>query len=206
MHRLGTIAALAAVAALVAAAGAGAGAKPRKCHPPGTRTIVANEQVRVYRTTSGEDRRFGCSYRTGKSFRIAATEPGVDGYGPWALDGRFVAFGHYPACGVCADEGNFVVRWDARARRERLWELDFDDDGKVTRVTDIAVNGSGRVAWIVRDRRAPGDIQVQTESADRAPAVLDSGADIAPRSLALAGSTVYWTKGGAPQSARLTAP
>jgi hypothetical protein len=200
------IVALVLAAGLAVAAGAGAGAKARPCQPPHTRTVVANEQVRVYRTTRGADRLFGCSYKTGKRFRIAATEPGVDGYGPWALHGRFVAFGHYPACGVCADEGNFAVRWDAVARRERFWELDFDDDGKVTRVTDIVVNRRGRVAWIARDRRAPDDIQVQAESGGRAPAVLDSGADIAPRSLAISGSTLYWTKAGVPQSARLTAP
>jgi YD repeat-containing protein len=107
---------------------------------------------------------------------------------------------------VCVDEDSFVSVVDTVSRRQRRWRLDFDDDGKVVRVTDIDVNRQGRIAWISRDRRAPEEIQVQTESATEEPTVLDSGPDIGRNSLAISGTTLYWTKAGAPQAAELTAP
>jgi hypothetical protein len=204
MHRLAVAVALALITALVAAAGAAAGDKPRKCGEPGRGTVVANERLHVY--IRGDGRLIGCSYKTGRRFRLPVAEPGVDGYGPWALAGRFVAFRHTGACGLCVDENSFVYVFDSVSRRERSWRLDFYDDGVVAAVTDIDVNRQGRVAWIFRNRRAPEDIQVQTESATDTPTVLDSGPDIARNSLAISGSTLYWTKAGAPQSAELSAP
>jgi hypothetical protein len=191
------------LALVLAVAPAADAAKQRKCPSP-RGSVVANEKLVVYSNRDSE--LVGCSYRTGRRFRLPVTEPGVDGYGPWAVAGRFVAFRHTAACGVCVDENSFVHVFDSVSRRERFWRLDFDDDGVVANVTDIDVNRNGRVAWILRNRRAPEDIQVQTEGATETPTVLDSGADIAPRSLAISGSTVYWTKAGVPQSAELSPP
>jgi hypothetical protein len=194
---------LALVVALVLAGAPEAGAKPRKCPSP-KGSVVANEKLVVYENRDLE--LIGCSYKTNRRFRLPVTEPGVDGYGPWALAGRFVVFRHTAACGVCVDENSFVHRFDSVSRRERFWRLDFDDDDVVAHVTDIDVNRQGRVGWIFRNRRAPEDIQVQTEGATETPTVLDSGPDIALGSLAISGNTLYWTKAGAPQSAELTAP
>lgn len=205
MHRLGIAVGLSIAAALAAASPAAAGQRERKCPSPKA-GVVANEKLVIYVARRGDPVLIGCSYKTGRRFRLPVTEPGVDGYGPWALAGRFVAFRHTPACGVCVDENSFLEVFDSVSRRERFWRLDFDDDGVVAQVTDIDVNRQGRVAWIFRNRRAPEDVQVQTESNTETPTVLDSGPDIARNSLAISGSTLYWTKAGAPQSAELSAP
>jgi hypothetical protein len=70
----------------------------------------------------------------------------------------------------------------------------------------IVVKGDGAVAWIVRDREetkgGPGYYQVH--AVDKTGSrVLAAGTDIDPSSLALAGSTLYWTQGGQPASASL---
>ena len=66
----------------------------------------------------------------------------------------------------------------------------------------IAVKHDGSVAWIVETGEEEGGYQVHAvdKSGSR---VLASNPDIDPLSLALAGSTLYWTQGGQPFSASL---
>ena len=66
----------------------------------------------------------------------------------------------------------------------------------------IVVKSDGAVAWIVRTDPEEGMYQVHAldQTGSR---VLSTGSDIAPSSLALAGSTLYWTQGGEPHSATL---
>ena len=196
------------VALAVALAGvpatASAAKKRRTCTPKGSSTVVQNARVRVYRKRRGPDVIYVCAFKTRRSARLPSNEPGVDGYGPFALSGKYVAFGYYPSCGVCVDEGNFLWVYDAVRRRGRFVRLDDDDDGKVTRITDLEVTGRGSVAWISRDMKTPTDVFVQkSERGSDGPTLLDSGADISRRSLARSGGTLYWTKGGVAQSARL---
>jgi hypothetical protein len=66
----------------------------------------------------------------------------------------------------------------------------------------IVVKSDGAVAWIVETRQEEGTYEVH--AVDKAGSrLLASGADIDPSSLALAGSTLYWTQGGKPMSASL---
>jgi hypothetical protein len=67
--------------------------------------------------------------------------------------------------------------------------------------TEIVLKSDGAVAWIV-ETGSPTEYQVHAvdQSGSR---VLASGTDIDPSSLALAGSTLYWTQGGQPFSASL---
>lgn len=66
----------------------------------------------------------------------------------------------------------------------------------------LVVKSDGSVAWTVAADREEGTYQVH--AVDRTGSrTLATGGDIAPESLALAGSTIYWTQGGAPQSATL---
>ena len=60
----------------------------------------------------------------------------------------------------------------------------------------------GSVAWIVETNEEEGEYQVHAvdKSGSR---VLASNPDIDPTSLALAGSTLYWTQGGQPATASL---
>jgi hypothetical protein len=66
-------------------------------------------------------------------------------------------------------------------------------------ITSLVVKPDAAVAWIVNTDEENGGYQVH--AADKTgPRVLATGADIAPGSLALAGSTLYWTQGGRPFS------
>ena len=199
-------AALAAVAALAMPATATAQrSSARACTPAGSKTIAANASIRVFYRRRGT-RPFVCGYRRGRQYALPQFEPGGDRYGPVALNGRWAAIGHYPTCGVCIDEDSFVRVINPVAGRTLSWRLDFDDDGKAVRVTDVVVSRRGAAAWIRRDLKTPADVQVQKgEPAADEPALLDSGPGIERGSLALAGTTLYWTNAGVAKSARLGA-
>lgn len=70
---------------------------------------------------------------------------------------------------------------------------------------EILVNASGAVAWIARVEDEQGTPQgYEAHEADKSGAqTLATGTEIAPNSLALAGSTLYSTQGGKPASAAL---
>ncbi|MGO9762758.1 MAG: hypothetical protein ACLP1Q_16010 [Solirubrobacteraceae bacterium] len=69
--------------------------------------------------------------------------------------------------------------------------------------TAIVVKSDGAVAWIVQTPREDGSYQVH--AVDKTGSrLLASGPDIDPSSLALAGSTLYWTEDGKPMSATLS--
>ncbi len=63
----------------------------------------------------------------------------------------------------------------------------------------IVVKSDGSVAWIVESGS-----EYQVHAVDKTGSrVLAAGTDVDPRSLALTGSTLYWTQGGKPASAAL---
>lgn len=76
-------------------------------------------------------------------------------------------------------------------------------------VTDLVARSDGALAWIVSVRNPQGApegttrLQVRSSTSGTGSDLLADGEDIAPRSLALAGSTLYWTQGAAPRSAAL---
>lgn len=76
-------------------------------------------------------------------------------------------------------------------------------DGSVPRVTSLVLTPNGRAAWIVGPTDAQGTYAVHTtDHATRSTtSVVASGADIAPRSLAVAGGVLYWTQGSTARSA-----
>jgi hypothetical protein len=68
--------------------------------------------------------------------------------------------------------------------------------------TAIVVKDDGAVAWIVETSGLPEEYEVR--AADRSGSrLLARGQDISPGSLALAGSTLYWTQGNKPFSSPL---
>jgi hypothetical protein len=73
--------------------------------------------------------------------------------------------------------------------------------------TAIVIKADDSVAWIADARAAggrPSEGGYQVHAADQTGSrLLASGEDIDPHSLALAGSTLYWTQGGKPFSAPL---
>jgi hypothetical protein len=66
----------------------------------------------------------------------------------------------------------------------------------------IVVKDDGAVAWIAETRLQPAEYEVHIVD-NTGGRIVASGAEIAPRSLALADSTLYWTQGGRPMSAML---
>ncbi|HEX8068068.1 MAG TPA: hypothetical protein VF520_16240 [Thermoleophilaceae bacterium] len=204
------LAIVAAVAAAIAA-GTGTAASARgTCSPSKSTTVAQSEAVRVYTRTATVDGQrtkvfYACAFNTRRPFRLPVNELGVDGYGPFALAGRYVAFGYHPSCGACADEANVVYVMDAVARTARHHVIvDDDDDGVKSAFTDLEATRQGSAAWIARDTGSAATVQVQkVEGSSDTPVALDSGADVELRSLALSGTTLYWTRGGVPKSATL---
>ena len=78
-------------------------------------------------------------------------------------------------------------------------------------VVSLVVKSDGAVAWIAEDGEvvSPSNPSVkvsafEVEAVDASGSrLLASGAEIEPHSLALAGSTLYWTQGGKSMSATL---
>jgi hypothetical protein len=66
----------------------------------------------------------------------------------------------------------------------------------------IVVKNDGAVAWINDTVQEENRFEVHAFDAT-GERVLAVGSNIAPESLALAGSTLYWTQGGKPFSATL---
>jgi hypothetical protein len=75
-------------------------------------------------------------------------------------------------------------------------------DVGVGEVAAVVVKADGSVAWIVQTTRENGRYQVHADDKSGSR-LLAEGPDIAPRSLALAGSTLYWTEAGRPSLAAL---
>jgi hypothetical protein len=77
-----------------------------------------------------------------------------------------------------------------------------DGDVGIGGATAIVVKSDGAVAWIVAVSGKA--VAYQVHAVDKTGSrVLASGPEISPSSLALAGSTLYWTQGGKPMSATL---
>ncbi len=153
---------------------------------------------------------YGCSYGHKSSYLLGpvpyGSPSGAGGVKNEVLAGSIVAYDE-ASNESCCDHWWVVVR-DLR-------------DGHVlrriptgTRVTPkplsvgigpavaIIVKRDGSVAWIVETIQELGGYQVH--AVDRSGGrVLASSPDIDPSSLALAGSTLYWTEGGQPFSASL---
>ena len=74
-------------------------------------------------------------------------------------------------------------------------------------VTDLELRANGSVAWIARivsGTPATTTYEVRTFGPTVSHStIVDSGPDIASRSLALSAPTLYWTRAGAPRSTTL---
>jgi hypothetical protein len=77
-------------------------------------------------------------------------------------------------------------------------ELEFG----IGHTATIVVKTNGSVAWILETSAQEDRYQVHAADTTGSRLVA-SGPDIDPSSLALAGSTLYWTQGGKPSSATL---
>ncbi|HUB36633.1 MAG TPA: hypothetical protein VL972_07395 [Solirubrobacteraceae bacterium] len=203
------------------------GKAPVKCPPGRSHLVAADAQAQVF--VAPKTPRlpeypgfFGCVYGRGKSYLLGiplegGSPTGSGGSAMFTLGGPVVAFEESVSTNLEPEsryENEIVVRNLRNGRYlHRLptgtpMTPPKNGDVGVGPATDIVVKSDGAVAWIVDVgkggvSRAPAVYEVH--AVDRTGSrVLASGPEIGPSSLALAGSTLYWTQGGKPMSAVLS--
>lgn len=198
------------VVAAVGLPGPAPAAERSKCFGRNLRGIAANLHVRVTRER-GLGRVVACHLRTGREVEIGVDLQSTDRsiVGPVALAGRFVAYSNAFRGRSGADIGILVrdVRTGRTVRSYGVREfVEPGDRDFVERTSDLVLRADGTAAWIfeVEERDDQGTtVRVRYEVhrfMGREQVLLDSGTDVEPGSLALAGSRLYWMKGGQPRS------
>ena len=202
------MAAAIAAAALTAASSAPASAAT-PCATRGSKTVVATKTARVFkvrvrpRIGAAFSRYYGCLFSRNRRFRFAEDDfPEQSGWSHIRLAGAYVAYAWHGSCAACDRAPRHVVVQSLRSGRfvTRL-AISSEDTAEDRTVTDLELRPTGSVAWINRVGAGPAhEVQARDGAGAR---LLDSGPGIDPLSLALGGSTLYWTKAGVAASARL---
>jgi hypothetical protein len=129
--------------------------------------------------------------------------PIADGVYNVAVSGKYVSFG-VQACGTKTVEDcrrSYVRVLDVLSGK--TWRTPGVGVRGVTAV-DLVVRRNGTVAYLALFQAASGGPTYVLRRFDRTNVTdIDSGPDLVRGSLALAGATLYWTKGGQPHSAQL---
>lgn len=189
----------------------GARASTGACQPSGSKTVLANSGARLYskRATNSDNDDvtvlFGCR-SGGKPVRMASRFAGAAEerfFGSARLAGRFasvVSFG--------SNRGNEPMPQELRVfdlRQRTRTALAMTEPGAF--VSDVELQRTGSVAYIEASSTNPTVTDPDTFEVAKREAgtttVLDSGPEIGPDSLAVSGTTVYWTNGLQAKSARL---
>jgi hypothetical protein len=186
----------------------GAARAPSCTHAVG-RTLSADAAAVVYEVPEAVAI-FGCVVGKHRSYFLGpppfGTPDGAAGVELPTLAGPIVAYGH-DKIGESFKEWLVMVRdlRTGRVLRRLPTGTPVNPRPSVTGIgviTSLAVKANGAVAWIVQTTEENGSYQVHAVDGSGAR-LLASGADVAPASLALAASTLYWTQGGRPFSASL---
>jgi hypothetical protein len=186
------------------------------CPPALEHVYAADPEAIVYEgpEAKGLPKIFGCTYRHKHAYALGTkAESSVQGGGGIereTLAGTVVAYEK-------SSNGGFShpgAKWQVVVRDLRNGRMlhkvptgtrndpQVRPDNGIGPTTAIVVKSDGSVAWIVETNPGAGTYQVHALDSTGGR-VLASGSDIDPSSLALAGSTVYWTQGGKPASAVL---
>jgi hypothetical protein len=194
---------------LLAVGAAGSVAAPGRAASCATtgRTIDAGPAGRVfYRRTRDPDRVYLCSYGTERRTPIGwddcfnAAEVQLTRFSR-----RFLAVDTF-SCGPGGTASRLDLRRTRDGRRIRRVAAAPSVPGSLGDVTDLVLRGDGTMAWIVELRDSPTSpprYELRRSESGSSSSVLAQGGDLAPGSLALAGSTLYWTQAGTPRSAPL---
>jgi hypothetical protein len=201
---------LAALAAVLAAVPPTPAAARRDCATAGV-TIAANARARVFQRTDKEGLRvsYACLLPRGRVYRLSRHDDvnASETLGRLTLAGRHVGFARSGCDGpfgeYCATQVKVRdLRTGKVVRAAKAYEaLSYSFE-----VSDLALAPNGDVAWISfsEDPDYPTDVrEVRAATSARGSVLLDSGADVGPRSLAMAGRRVYWIRAGEPRSALL---
>jgi hypothetical protein len=174
------------------------------CGPAGAQTVASNQVARIYDRNGAV---YGCSTRTGRTFRLGSSTPTI-GQGrvqPTALAGADAAYG-LTSHGVDTATTQVVVRrlGDGKVLHTAVAVSRNTGAESFQSVTALVVKSDGAVAWIGGSRSIGGRQALEVHRIDsRGQAVLDRGAGIAPRSLRLRSSRLSWLDSGRQRSAAL---
>jgi hypothetical protein len=183
------------LAVAVPAAPAAAAAKSKRCDRKGSTTILRTAKVRVYEVGRLDRTVFGCLLRNGRRTAVAeytSSDSSIsDEPRPTIWVNRDSLAAHEFFCPPDASPctGN-VASYDLRRRARKYAET---VPGGV--ISQLVLKSNGSFAYVAADTVRKADSAGIGE--------LDPGPSIEKRSLARAGSIVYWTKLGQPFSARL---
>ncbi|HEX8054553.1 MAG TPA: hypothetical protein VF517_16320 [Thermoleophilaceae bacterium] len=219
MTRKALVAALAVTATMLLAPAAQAKHRSASCYPHGSRTVTANNFVRVYGVpptdpdAQGSRRLVACSLTSGRRKALGGYEA-CQFAGQYLfnirLTGRMVGY----VSAECLGFSSSVYVRDMTTGRV-LWIAETAP-GRGHTVTDLEVARNGSAAWIAAWKNAEYErdyegrvLRTVEVSGDRQPVTRDDSLDIKPGSLALgrtdgSGATpFYWSKGGQVFSATL---
>jgi hypothetical protein len=212
---IGTLGVLTATAA-TSSARTGPKAQAR-CPPGHTHPVTADAQAQVYQVFSPEPAEiFGCAYGDRHAYFLGGPDVSdAEGGGDethYTLGGANVAFESgrfrdFPAQGQPGAEYYVQVENLRTGRRIDKVPTGTSSAGQVGfgPVVTLIVKSDGAVAWIAENglEREPA-MSFEVHALDKTRSrLLASGPGIDPHSLALTGSTLYWTQGGKPMSTSL---
>ena len=197
--------------ASVSASGASPGRLSAKCSPRSAHLLVVDTLAQIYTTptTFGHRDVYGCAYGAKHPYLLGPARECGTGAGRCvyvereALAGSVVAYEE-------AFLGMYDSSWMVAVRDLRSGRLLHKVPTGVPSplvsglvgngfTVDIVPKSDGAVAWTVESGIKPSRYEVHAVDKNGSR-VLASGQDIGPHSLALAGSTLYWTQGGKPFS------
>jgi hypothetical protein len=211
-------AALVTAAALALPAVAPAESRCAASRAAGTKVVFASNKAVVYKrreTKPGDGKQwlhYGCLYARDREWPLSGgfAEFSQD-FGPWALAGRYVAFGYEyeEAAPDVAYEQIYV--FDLRSGKQK-YRVPTPTEGSPrgeSYVHAIVLKRNGSSAWIPSYHDEYPHVLFQVWEVemgrDGKRRKLDEGDSIRPHSLALSGNgkTVYWRKGSEARSAKL---
>ncbi len=213
------------VAPVPAIAARNATKAPSKCpHVAAGLLLAADTQAEVYYRPEGKNAHgsfqgaaiVGCDYARGLVYVLGdpshSGPEGAGGVTDETLAGHMVAF--EKSCiandGACSYEDVMVV--DLRSNHIVHRQATFvptaatpTPAGGGESLPDLIVKEDGAVAWIGRTQGDPGHVEYEVVALDsHGLRVLAYGPTVEPESLAVAGSTLYWSGGGHPAGAPLS--
>ena len=182
----------------------------RTCDVSGAVVLAASPQVRVYRLPKTKGRQvFACYVPRPWVFALDSPREGEDrsAVTAVAVSGSWICYAlQVPTPN---DDPVLVSGLNMKTRQGSSSYAIASNAPQEDSISGLVINSRGNWAWIAYANfgsdMAERQVLSQRASSRRAT-LLDSGLDIAPRSLALSvdGRTIYWKHGGADSSARIT--
>jgi hypothetical protein len=164
-----------------------------ECRPRGT-VVTANAVAIVWRRGPRDSHEtFVCVWRTGRTRSLGTFDDPGGGTYEFRLGGRYLAYDDQICDHTLGCSGGIKVV--DLVKRRVLRDSVAPPDGGI--VTALVLNRNGSAAWI----RSVGDGWDVHRLDSAGETVLDRGSAIGRYSLALAGSTLYWTNAGTARSA-----